>query len=310
MLIVSSNPSGLIVARNALVRAGHRVVTSGVLLEGLRLVRDIAPDVLLLDDLAAQMQNFREFTRRGPKGMRVILSVPRGRGAELLAATIAEQSWPLRQVAAVIEKPYDASALLNAVRGEPPPPPSMFDEPETQETIRLLPPNAPRLAQRMEAALEHEIVLGAKERALLLRAAEQIVGKSKLEEPILSGAIGVLGIDQILQLAENAPAPTCCRFEDGDDVVEIFIVERRVVYARKRSSVPMPRVQVSVKEEIEALVYDVMGWTSGRVTILSDPLLPDEAKTSGVSLSIAPLLLEGMYRLDERRRGSTVTAVA
>lgn len=304
VLIVSSNPGGLIVARNALAGAGYRVITSGALNEGMRLVRELSPEVLLLDDLAAQTQNLREFRRRGPPEMRVILSVPKGRGAELVAATIAQQSWPMTQVVAVIEKPFDPGALLNAVRGESgaaaTPAEPIEHEAETMETIRVQVPTATGLADRMESALSGHVAIGEAERAVLRRAAQQILGRD--EPPFLSGRLGLLGVDQILQVAESAPVPVCCRFEQGSETIELFLKNRKVIFA-KRIGADQRVTQAALPEEIEALAYEVMGWSDGRVSVVAENA-PGAAQVSPVALSIQALLLEGMHRLDERRRSS------
>src|SRR5262247_2868998 len=86
VLIVGSNPSGLIVARNVLARAGYGVITCSTWIEGYKLFGRVQPIALILDDAHSYGTALRELLRRVPERVRIILSVPKGRAPELLSS--------------------------------------------------------------------------------------------------------------------------------------------------------------------------------------------------------------------------------
>jgi CheY-like chemotaxis protein len=261
VLIVGSYPAGLIVARNVLSRAGWQVATAGTLADGLRIARKLQPAALLLDEALAYAGQLREFVRRLPSNVRVVLSVPKGRSPELLSSTIAAQIWPLPQVAAVIEKPYDGDALLAALKKD-------------------------RLSETPPPALEEP--------------SQRIEIPEPDEEVILSGKLGLVPPEQVLQIAENVNAPVCCRFDSDGQRIEVFVKNRQVVDARQ---VELPGQEVlhladdlDAARAAQALIYLVLRWTRGRFTMVAHAPMP--AREVPINLSIAPLLLEGMHQLD------------
>ncbi|MCC7384852.1 MAG: DUF4388 domain-containing protein [Deltaproteobacteria bacterium] len=249
VLIVGASPAGLVVARNVLARAGYQVLTSGTLGDGLKLARQIVPEIVLLDDAITQASGIRRLLELVPAESRVVLTVPRGRGAEFISASLTAQAWPLSRGVSVIEKPYDGEALLRAVRGEvrrdPAPSDSIDDDDDTQV----------------------------------------------VEEVVLRGRIGPVSVEQVLQLAENTDGSICCRFEDGRSWIEVYLRSRRVVFAAREGA---PELGT------EAVIYELLRWKNASFRVLTHAAPPPGIASA--NLALAPLLLEGMFQLDQCAR--------
>jgi CheY-like chemotaxis protein len=135
----------------------------------------------------------------------------------------------------------------------------------------------------------------------LLAAVDKCISalrSSSDDEPLMSGRLGRLSPDQILQFADTIPATICCRFENGEQAIEIFLRNHSVVHARR----PRSNVESFSETETRDLVFEVMRWTNGRFRMIADPIVPEEAEIAGTALGIAALLMEGMTRLDEWKR--------
>lgn len=202
--------------------------------------------------------------------------------------------------------------------------------------MAMLPSGArvePSAMQRAcEEALEEEEIFGR---------VEDVNG-----DMVMSGRIGIVAFDQVLQVAEAIPRTVCVRFEQSDKAIEIFLRDHAVFFARQRDMpdifglgrflvdggfidgkeltrfmlmhsrggqllgevlvqeglILRSQLQLALIRQTEALVFEVARWASGRFQIAADPSVPEAADLAGVSLSIPPLLMEALRRLDEWKR--------
>jgi CheY-like chemotaxis protein len=127
----------------------------------------------------------------------------------------------------------------------------------------------------------------------LLRAVEKCF-KLPATQVLMEGRLGLISVDQIIQFAENVPATVCCRIRGSTHTIEIFLRGHHIFHARGKEG------------PVEELIFEVMSWTDGSFQIIADPLVPEEGERAGVALAVAPVLMEGMTRLDEWRHTSDV----
>lgn len=191
----------------------------------------------------------------------------------------------------------------------------------------------PDTMQRVcEEALEEEEVFGR---------VENVEG-----EMVMSGRLGIVTVDHVVQVAEAIPKTVSVRLEQGDTAIEIFLRDHTVFYARQRNMPDLfglgrflvdegfieekeltrfillrsragqllgqllvrdglilrSQLDKALLRQTESLFYEVVRWTNGRFQIVADPAVPEEGELAGISLPIAPLLMEGLRRLDEWRQ--------
>ncbi len=125
-------------------------------------------------------------------------------------------------------------------------PTSPFDDDETRVAIGLDGPGAQRAA-RVRAALEDEAIsTDAKLISACVRACERVLQAEKtsplddLQSPtssilVLTGYVGHLSIDQILQLPSAVDGPSRCRLEQNGGSVDLFYKGSSVVFGRQNN---------------------------------------------------------------------------
>lgn len=165
---------------------------------------------------------------------------------------------------------------------------------------------AHRLAERICAMMPERYPLHPAQMCALASACEDALREEEAAQPVAidrrvvaEGSLEGVPPFQALQLAENLGPTVLCRFTRESSTIEIWIRERCVIWARDRHRL----------EEIEPLVYEVLSWNEGRFAVSTDVAAPQAAERSGVSLPLAALLLEGLSRIDEWKRGRPLARV-
>lgn len=249
--IVDANPGALILARSVLSRAGHEVFAAPSL-EELERRGPPAVDLILLDGLQATPAAYALLAERHP-GAVLVLTVPRGRRASVLGRAARADAAGRVDPELTLEKPFDPDTLLAIVeRATSAGAPTHLMDGVVPEVMDLFSDDTPTDS---ETALGAEIFgddffLTPPPLAGLALAPPDAVPGAMLDatplppslqplpvaprEVILHGRIGVVALDQILQLAANAGVPVCCRFRDGEARrIDIFVERHRVVGARQ-----------------------------------------------------------------------------
>jgi CheY-like chemotaxis protein len=127
----------------------------------------------------------------------------------------------------------------------------------------------------------------------LLRAVEKCFNLPATQV-VMEGRLGLISVDQVIQFAENVPTTVCCRIRGTTHTIEIYLRGHQIFYARGREG------------RVEDLIFEVMSWSDGSFQVIADPPVPEEFERAGVALAVAPVLMEGMTRLDEWKHTSDV----
>jgi hypothetical protein len=152
-----------------------------------------------------------------------------------------------------------------------------------------------RLAERICSMMPERYPLHPAQMCAVSSACEEVLREESTSpsardpNAVAEGSLAGVPPFQVLQLAENLGGTVLCRFVKDDTSIEIWLRERHVLFARDRARIESP----------EELVFEVLGWTDGRFSVLLNGSLPSNIDRSHRPEPLAALLLEGLSRIDE-----------
>jgi DNA-binding response OmpR family regulator len=269
LLIIESNPGALIVARNILAREGYEVLTAGEIGDGIARARKNDPEVVLLDGALAEPALLRDLSEISSKTLPVVMLVPKGLGPALLETLSADAYEPELVIVEVVEKPFMRDQLLRgiekglALRDQPP----TFDtvEPDTvdadpcevvsavdltgDDSTRPITPFALEIEKARIHAIASRIVANIPDGAtvsedVLVHACEVALERTPPARPdsnrgdlLMSGRLGRITVDQVIQFAEAVPGTVSCVLEHDRQSIQIFLREHTVIFARQKNMI-------------------------------------------------------------------------
>jgi CheY-like chemotaxis protein len=140
-------------------------------------------------------------------------------------------------------------------------------------------------------------------------------------EVVLSGLLGTIRVDQILQLAADASGPTCVRFETDTSAIDVFFEQGAVTYGRRHQPADWDALDLWIDErvsdatdtsadkkksaivrEAELAVFEAVRWTKARFTVTEGEEVPELVRREALRIPLMSLILEGARRYDEWKR--------
>ncbi len=171
------------------------------------------------------------------------------------------------------------------------------EDPRVPQTTK----RAHELAERICAMMPDRYPLHPAQMCAIASACEEALKEDREDEAIVSGSLRGVPVFQVLQLAENLGPSACARFEHEEQQIEVYLRDRHVILARAKNRDLSDRPTLLLAQT-EELVYEALTMTDGRFSVRTATPFPREAERSGIAISLAGLLLEGLSRLDEWRR--------
>jgi hypothetical protein len=130
--------------------------------------------------------------------------------------------------------------------------------------------------------------------------------EAEVEKVVMSGRLGVIAIDAILELAAKTTAAISCRFEQDDAEIELAFRAGKIAWAKrtpeagalKRASLH-ESVRSILRRTTEESVRELAAWKTGVFAMVSHAIIPAELAAIDLALDLEVLIGR---RIEARRR--------